>query len=369
LVLDDVIKKSKYLDVLLDDSIVSKSDKEGNITYINSNFTKVTGFTKEECLGKNHRILRHKDNSDQIFKNLWETITLGNVYKERLLNRAKDGSDFWASTTIIPYKDEDGNIVEYLCIREDITELLSHHRKKIKLQEDLKISKAKESFIVLFTHELKTPLNAIMNFSKYLLKKKESNQNVDVEKELSLLHQIYLSSDSMLSNINQLLEIAKIRSNKLKYHKTLFEAKKSIHKVAENHKDASLHYGVDIAFECGCKDVFIRSDIFRFEQILANIYSNAIKYCKKNVIVGCKINDNKIEISIEDDGYGVKDFDKIFELFEQDEDDLHTREKKGTGVGLYLVRLLCDDLGFDVRVEKSEKLGGLRFIVTKDMEN
>lgn len=181
---------SKYFHVLLENSIVSKSDLEGRITYINDNFTKTTGFTKEECLGKKHNILRHPSNPIEIFQDLWNTIQSGKVWRERVLNKNKDGTDFWAETTIIPLQDDyTGEILEYIAIRRDITEFLMVQRQaqkeKIEKEEQEKISKAKENFLVLFTHELKTPLNAIINFSKYLSKHLNAGtiEKVEVKKE------------------------------------------------------------------------------------------------------------------------------------------------------------------------------------------
>ena len=118
-----------YFTALLKDSIVSKSDLNDTITFINANFTKVTGFTPQEVLGKTHSILRHPDNDPSLYRSLWATVKEGKIWRERLLNRNKDGSDFWAETTIIPLvSHETGAVIEYLCIRRDITDFLTLKR-------------------------------------------------------------------------------------------------------------------------------------------------------------------------------------------------------------------------------------------------
>ena len=161
----------KYFNTLLEDSIVSKSDLAGNITYVNKNFEKITGFSASECLGENHNILRHPDTPDTAFKLLWDTIKAKKVFRSKVLSRKKDGSDFWADTTIIPLVDEQSSdIIEYIAIRTDITEFLEIKKeikkRKQKEEEQKKVTEAKDSFLLLFTHELKTPLNAIINFTK-----------------------------------------------------------------------------------------------------------------------------------------------------------------------------------------------------------
>ena len=353
----------QYFSTLLEHSIVTKSDLEGNITYINDNFTKVTGFTREDALGENHNILKHPDTLDTTFDELWKTIKAGEVYRNRVLSRKKDGSDFWAETIIIPLKDDDSNeIIEYIAIRNDITEFLHLKRTiakaKIKEEEQQQITKAKDSFLVLFSHELKTPLNAIINFSKYLLK---NIGKTPIEKQKKLLEKVVLSSTKMLEDVTQLLELSKIKSNKLTYNITPFKVCEILDKVIQEHESLAQEHHIKITKHYSCQKCGMQSDVYRFKQIISNVLSNAIKYSKSKVHVELNCCEKYWSVHIEDDGNGIKDKEKVFELFEQNEDDITTREKEGTGIGLSFVKLLCKDLGFTYLLEDSKKLGGLNF--------
>jgi len=104
-------------------SIVSKADLKGNIIYVNDNFCKVSGYTKEEAMGKPHSLLRHPSNKKETFANLWETIKAKKVWKGVLQNRGKS-SDYWVDISILPILDEKDNIVEYIAIRHDITKMI-----------------------------------------------------------------------------------------------------------------------------------------------------------------------------------------------------------------------------------------------------
>lgn len=107
---------------LVDQNIISSStDLEGNITYASQAFCNVSGFTKEELIGKNHRIIKHKDMPDEIFKDMWDTIKSGNTWKGEIKNRKKDGGFYWVNASISPIF-EDGNIVGYTGIRQNITD-------------------------------------------------------------------------------------------------------------------------------------------------------------------------------------------------------------------------------------------------------
>lgn len=361
----------QYFNALLEDSIVSKSDTVGNITYINENFTKITGYTKEECIGKNHNILRHPDNPIEIYETMWNTITKGHIWRERVLNKNKDGSDFWAETTIIPYKNIEGEIVEYIAIRRDITSMLKMKRKindqEMQAQQQSKITEAKDSFLILFTHELKTPLNAIINFSKYLLKHVSSDtiDNIPLSKRQHLLEQINESAQRMLGDVSNILDISRIKSHKLTYNLTSFSIKEVILEVIANHTALAEENRVDITFKDDGSVPFITSDRVRVHQILANIISNAIKYSFGTVYVFLASTGSSVEIIVEDDGRGIKDKEIVFELFEQSGNGLLKKEKKGTGIGLNFVKLLCEDLNLQYRLEDSYDLGGLKFILTK----
>jgi len=355
----------KYFKILLDSSIVSKSDLNGNIICVNDNFVDALGFTKEEIIGRNHNILRHPSTPDSVFKELWDTIKSGQVFRERVLSRKKDGSDFWAETTIIPLVDDNNDtIIEFIAIRKDITEFLYMQRKiqqqQIQEEKQKVISKAKDDFLVLFTHELKTPLNTIINFSQYLYKNADKTS---LEKELKLLTQIIHNSKKMLVDVTQLLELNKLKSNKLHYNFSHFPINQAINEELSKHISLANEHKVNIRNYIFDKNIYIKSDFYRFSQIIANVLSNAIKYSNGKVALHVDQFKDHIELTIEDNGIGVVDKEKIFELFEQNNDNMNTRGKKGTGIGLSFVKFLCKDLKIDYRIEDSENLGGLKFIL------
>ncbi|WP_051313125.1 PAS domain-containing protein [Sporocytophaga myxococcoides] len=101
-------------------TILSESDKYGTILDINTKFTEVSGYSKEELIGKPHNILRDPDMPKELFKLFWDTIKAGNTFKGILKNRGKGGIIYWVNATIVPLKDENGNIVKYIGARYHI---------------------------------------------------------------------------------------------------------------------------------------------------------------------------------------------------------------------------------------------------------
>lgn len=140
---DEIIQKTKqlnenlsvlksYQDAIDANSILTISDKRGIIIYANDNFCKLSGYTKEEVIGKPHSIVRHEDTPDELFKDLWKTIKSKKVWKGKIKNKKKDSGEYIVDVVIVPILDENSNIKEYLSIRYDITEIT---KKQIEIEK------------------------------------------------------------------------------------------------------------------------------------------------------------------------------------------------------------------------------------------
>ncbi len=123
----------EYRKVLDESAIVSKSDLAGNITYVNDRLCRMTGYSREELLGRPHSILRHPDVSPELFADMWQTISGGQVWKGVFPSRCKDGSARWNATTICPIFDHSGEIIEYIAARYDVTELIEKRQQLQRL--------------------------------------------------------------------------------------------------------------------------------------------------------------------------------------------------------------------------------------------
>ncbi len=119
-------------------SIVAITDNKGRIKYVNQKFCAISGYTESELIGKDHRIINSGYHDKSFIQDLWQTISAGNVWKGELRNRAKDGSYYWVATTIVPFQNRRGEIVEFVSIRTDITQqkntALSLKASEAKLQ-------------------------------------------------------------------------------------------------------------------------------------------------------------------------------------------------------------------------------------------
>lgn len=135
---DTLLLLEEYKKAIDESSIVSKTDVSGIITYVNNKFCEISGYTKDELIGKNHNIIRNPKNSKEFFKNMWDILKNKNIFKGIISNRRKDGTIYYVDSTIIPILDYQGNIIEYIGIRNDITSLFEKDKIITKqLTDDL----------------------------------------------------------------------------------------------------------------------------------------------------------------------------------------------------------------------------------------
>lgn len=124
---------SGYKYALDESSLVTITDKNGIIQYVNDNFCKSSKYTREELIGKDYTIVKSGFHSKVFMAALWKTITEGGIWRGELKNRAKDGSTYWVDTTIVPFKNKQGEIYQFVAIRTDITvqKLLSQYSRSL----------------------------------------------------------------------------------------------------------------------------------------------------------------------------------------------------------------------------------------------
>ncbi len=329
----------KAVDELL---IVSKTDTNGIITYVNKNFCDISGYSKDELIGKPYDIVRHPDMPKEVFKDMWESIKSGKIWRGIIKNRKKDGGEYWVDTGIMPIKNSKGEIIEYIALENDITEIIKA-KEKAQMAE-----RAKGMFLATVSHEIRTPLNAILGFTQ-LLDKKE-NLDEESKKYISIINS---SANTLLKIINDILDLSKIESEGISIEIKEFDPNKVFFDLASlflaKAKEKNINYKIEIDKLPNC----IRSDEHRIKQVLANLIGNAIKFTKEGgeVIVSIKVLQEdekkvKIRFSVKDSGIGIpKDKQKeIFKAFTQADGSI-AREFGGTGLGLTISSKIVEKLG------------------------
>ncbi|GEM_PF-880113 len=135
-------KQKKDLEILFkllgQHNLITKSDLQGNITYANDIFCEVSGYSKEEVIGQPHSIVRHPDMKNEVFQNMWETITSGEIWRGRVKNKAKDGTFYIVNAMIMPIFDKNNTIQEYISSRHIVTDEVGENEKFNEFNKHLK---------------------------------------------------------------------------------------------------------------------------------------------------------------------------------------------------------------------------------------
>lgn len=128
-------------------NILSRADTDGKITYVNQQFCELSGYTKEELIGHSHNIMRHPDTQGRFYKELWESISSGKIWKGQFKNLTKDGKVFYVNSTIVPIFNKYEEVVEYLAVRHDVTDIVNVQKEVEDTQKEIinKIGEIAES--------------------------------------------------------------------------------------------------------------------------------------------------------------------------------------------------------------------------------
>lgn len=333
----------QYNVVLNQSALVSRTDPDGLIRYVNSNFIELSGYSDEELIWSSYDITRHPDVPEAFYKDLWRTITNGENYRNTIKNRKKDGSDYYVDTTILPLFDANNSTKEFLFVAYDVTELILAKDRAIEA------AKAKDIFISNMSHEIRTPLNAIMGFVDILRKK-----TTDVE-DCKFLDTVSSSSHALLDVTTDILDFEKIQNQKFNIHIEKDDLIKRLSPVVHKFSKEATKKG--IIFNCSIDSKVpknVETDFTRVNQIFANLLSNAIKFTPTSgtVDVSIRADEGYLIITIKDSGEGISPDKqtKIFNTFEQ-ADNATTKKHSGIGLGLAIGLKLANYMGGKIHVE------------------
>jgi PAS domain S-box-containing protein len=340
------------------------TDTNGIVEYVNPKFIEVTGYERNEVIGKNVNILKSPELKDGFYGDLWETITSGKEWSGEFLNKHKNGKLIWASASISPLKNENGEITHFISIMEDITnrkELENSLKRAIETAEES--SRLKSSILANVSHELRTPMTAILGIAQILLEELEDEYVKD------LISKIKKSSDRLMTTLNSILNLSEIESNSSLLYLTEYNIGRQLKNLLINYELYAKERKLNFNYLINDRNVAALVDERFMNQIIINLVDNAIKYTDKgriDIIVEPVQREGNlfVELKVKDTGIGISDENKevIFQEFRQASEGI-ARRYEGTGLGLTLAKKMIELMKGSITIES--KVGkGSTFIVT-----
>jgi PAS domain S-box-containing protein len=342
------------------------TDVHGTIEYVNFKFTDLTGYTADEAIGQNPRILKSDETPPEIFTDLWQTIQAGREWRGEIKDRRKDGSHFWANETIAPVTNENGKITHYVATHEDITvRKEAELAVRSALDEAEVANRAKSDLMANMSHELRTPLNAIIGFSDTMME--ETFGPLGNDKYREYLGDIHHSGQHLLKLINDILDISAFEAGAVELNEenvSLTDIIEISIRLITSQADAGQ---VSVSSTVDGHIPILFADPRRIEQVFLNLLSNAVKFTPQGgqVHVTAKLNDDgSLGVTVADTGIGMNDEEviKALSTFGQVDSGLN-RMHEGSGLGLPLTKGLMELHGGTIEIE-SEKGHGTLITVT-----
>jgi PAS domain S-box-containing protein len=311
-------------------STIVITDIKGDIEYVNPKFTQSTGYTLEEVKGKNLHILESSEQTSELHKELWETITSGKEWRGEFHNKKKDDRPYWEAASISAITNSEGAITGFLKVAEDITE---RKEAEEKLKEAIEM---KSQFISTVSHELRTPLASMKEGIAIVLAGIAGEIN---DEQRNFLNIAQRNVDRLTLLINDVLDFQKLEAGKIKANIQENDINEVIEEVQKTMLPSAKKKGIDILLEFDDNLPKARFDRDKIIQVLTNLVSNAIKFTEQGqVSVRVQRQDGELVIRVNDTGMGIPkdELPKIFERFYR----VHRPNKQiqGTGLGLTIVK-------------------------------
>jgi len=318
-------------------SVVMITNVNGDLEYVNSKFTEVSGYTAEEVRGRNPRFLKSGETPGETYKQLWETITSGGEWHGELHNRKKNGQLFWESASISAIKNSKGTITHFLAIKEDITAQKRSAAERERLIAELEAKNAElERFAYTVSHDLKSPLVTIKGFLGLL---QEDVSAGDSKRVAADMEWIAKAADKMQDMLDELLQLSRIGR--------LVHPPEEISLAELANEAVSLVAGQIAASKARvdvCPDLpKVVGERPRLLEVYQNLIDNAVKFMGEqpnpHVEVGVRLDADEPVYFVRDNGEGIEPRyqKKVFGLF-----DRLNQQTKGSGIGLALVKRIIE---------------------------
>ncbi|MEI6705288.1 MAG: PAS domain S-box protein, partial [Deltaproteobacteria bacterium] len=257
------------------------TDTEGTIEFVNPHFTEMSGYTAAEAIGQTPRLLHSGFTAPEKFKDLWDTIKAGKSWSGEFINRCKDGNVRVEQAQISPLRDEQGIITHYMGIKEDITARKEMEASLLVAKEKAEAANhAKDEFLAVMSHEMRTPMNGVIGMSRMLL---ESGLSPEQQEYAEI---ICTCGENLLAIVDDVLSFTRIKGGTQKLELNDFE----LHSVLEQTTTMFARQIEHTALNLSCRidpeiPSVLKGDVRRLRQIIANLVSNAIKFTSKGSVI------------------------------------------------------------------------------------
>ncbi|MDX1963687.1 MAG: ATP-binding protein [Pirellulales bacterium] len=341
------------------------------ILYANRGFELLTGYSRQEIVGRNCRFLQGPKTDPAMIRLITEALSRQTDVNVVLLNYRKDGTEFWNEVRISPLRDEQGNVTHYVGIQSDVTERKSiEDTLRLAQAQAQSANEAKSAFLANMSHEIRTPLTAVLGCADTLYPRLTDDE------QREMVQMIRNQGQLLLGILNDVLDLSKIEAGKLEVNRVPCSLLQTIEDVHSLFAPLAQEKGIELHTDYPeFVPRLINTDPLRVRQILINLVGNAIKFTERGqVIIHVRPYDplrpGFLRIDVSDTGVGIarEKLADIFTAFHQEHRHL-SQKYGGTGLGLTICQRLTELLEGRIEVQSTLNRGtqvGLELPLTEE---
>ncbi|NOU61203.1 PAS domain S-box protein [Marinifilum caeruleilacunae] len=335
------------------------TNRDGDIEYVNPKFCQISGYSADEVIGKNPRILKSGFTPKEVYEQMWAHLVRGEEWNCEFLNVKKNKELYWERASFSAIKDEFGKITHYMATKEDITEHKKFEKDLLEAKNKAEESdRMKSAFLANVSHELRTPLNAVIGFSNLC------NESMGVEEILEFVQLINKSGNQLLEIIEDILNFTMIESGGMERRDEEFlmvNFFKEVKKLAAEKQKLENKERLELRFvpDSNYSKVLVKTDFQRLIHVVMNLLKNGLKFTNEgSVEFGYQVHGKRLKLYVKDTGVGIEKDKKdiIFDRFRQVDESI-TRTFGGTGMGLAISKKIMDMLDGHIEVESEPNKG------------
>ena len=345
------------------DHAIFMLDPQGNVATWNAGAERINGYLPGEIIGKHFSAFYlPQDVASGKCERELQVAERDGQFEEEGWRVRKDGGRFWASVVIEPLRALDGSLLGFAKVTRDLTERRAADEERLQLLQTQEALRLRDEFLSIASHELKTPLTALLLQLQTLL---QSVQDAD-EKLRRRAERAYRSGDRLTDLVEMLLDVSRIATGKFTLEKSPTDLGAILADIVERFDDQAARQRCVVSLRM-VSPVLGRWDGLRLDQVITNLLANALKYAAGHPIdlVGATDGANGI-IEVRDQGPGISrpDQERIFQRFERASSPRHFG---GLGLGLYVARQICEAHGGTLTLSDVQP-HGVCFRVTLPLE-
>ncbi len=315
-------------------AIVATTNTRGTITFANDRFCEISKYSRDELLGRDHRILNSGYHPKEFMRDLWTTIGSGRIWRGEIRNRAKDGSLYWVDTTIVPFLDDAGQPYQYMAIRYEIT---ARKRSEDLLREQEALARLGQMAAVV-AHEVKNPIAGIRGALQVIAARMAGSE----ARDRAIIGDIIARLDALNGIVQDLLLFARPRTP----HYEVIDLRSVLDSTVDLLRRDPAFADVTVAIAGGPLAVSADGELLRI--LFQNVLLNAAQAVggRGTIDVELSAAGNLARIAIRDHGPGMP-----AEVREKAFDAFFTTKHRGTGLGLPIARRVAEGHGGRISID------------------